>query len=229
MAAPSGGRLVSLKGIHNEELDLSKVAPKPLARPAPSGASDDSVRPVKVRRLDGREEEIDPTAGTTWVMPRMSHPEKLVSNKAEALKRFAERKAREGTPDPEVERRAAEAAAEMQAKQQAREAARLAELAARPKWRNVGPGRVVTLSGAEPTRVSAAAAPAAPDGPRLVRLGSKDAPPPMLAQPETRVGVQRRARQPASKPPVLSRLAQPAAGLAAAPSRDARALIGAKR
>lgn len=218
------GRLVSLKGIHNEALDLSKVTAKPLARAA--GSADESLRPVKVRRLDGREEEIDPTVGTTWVMPRISHPEKLVSNKAEALKRFAERKAREGKRDPEVERRAAEAAAEAEAKREAQEAARLALIAARPKWRNVGPGRVITLSGAEPKRPSAPPAPN--DAQRLVRLGSRDGPSATPATAPAREGMQP-AAQGGDKPAVLSRLAQPKSAVAAAPRMDARALIAGKR
>lgn len=214
------GRVVILKGIHNEELDLSKVSAKPLSRAAPANPLEGSLRPVKVRRLDGREDEIDPTVGTTWVMPRVSHPEKLVSNKAEALKRFAERKAREGKRDPEVERRAAEAAAEAEAKRKAQDAARLALIAARPKWRNVGPGRVITLSGAEPKRGSASESPA--DAPRLVRLGSKDAEPAVSVQPSCA------QRGNGNKPPVLSRLA-PTGVAVTQPRRDARTLIGGKR
>lgn len=216
--ADARSRLVSLRGIHNAALELPKAAAaatKPLAR----GAPDEAPRPVKVRRLDGREDEIDPSAGTTWVMPRMSHPEKLVSNKAEALRRFAERRAREGRRDPEVERRAAEAAAEAEAKRKAQEDARRAAAAARPNWRNVGPGRVVSLSGAEPTRSSPAAPPAA--GPRLVRLGS--APPPARGE----AGARPRAPEGGQKP-VLSRLAQPAGG-AALPATDARAILAGKR
>jgi len=196
--------VVSLKGIHNASLDLSKQ-PKPAAAAA---EADPPVRPVKVRRLDGREDEIDPTIGSTFVMPRLAHPEKLVSNKAEALRKFAERKRREGVLDERVEELAKKAAAEAAAKKAKEEEARRAALAARPKWRNVGPGRVVNLSGAEPTRrtVTPAGAPAAATAaqqqqqqpaPRIVRLGSSDTG--RSASPAGRTGD-------ASKPSVLNRL-----------------------
>lgn len=227
-------KLVSLKGIHDASVDFSKPA-----KPAPAATSHPPAV-VKVKRLDGREDEIDPTIGATFVMPRLSHPEKLVSNKAEALRRFAERKARdEGRRDPELERRAAEAEAEAAAKRAAKEAAATAERAARPKWRSVGPGRVVTLSGAEPTARSTAAAGAVAAPAATIKLPTGS---PSSGGVRERlndaVGARRAAgggsggnvgvkRPRPSDGGVLSRIGQPAGGGVGVV--DARKLISVKR
>lgn len=221
MGTPTG-KVVSLHGIHDESLKLAK-APEDKAEMGTQPGEGEQPAPVKVRRLDGTICEIDPSAGSSWTMPRLAHPEKLVSNKAEALRRFVARQRKAGKVDPKLQDMAAAAA------QEEEERKRAAAQAAAPR-RNAGKGRVVVLTGAEPTRTAQAPAQALPQ--RVIQVHSEGA----GATRHARVGSKRKAGVgggPAAPRPVqrttsdvFSRLSRPPTFGAVA---DVRVLIAGKR